>query len=295
MLMRGFWRSAKIALFAVSAGIFLPGLPLPLAHAQEGPRQAERLAEQTPQAQGSSSPGERIFAASCASCHGLDGQGTDRGPGIAESARVQRLSDAQLGDIISFGIPDTGMKPFRDLSADQIRNIVTYVRVLQGKHGPRSLPGDAGRGKQIFFGKGECSSCHAIYGAGGFLGPDLSSYGPANSTQTILDAILNTERSVPNGYRLATVTTRDGHRIEGLIRNEDNFSMQLLAQDGSFHFFRASDLQKVERSAQPLMPTNYRGRLSADELNDLVNFLVNGGASNKPLRASEEDDEGEDD
>ena len=286
--------SAKFVGIALFAAVALPG-QLPVLDGQEG-RQAARAAEQNAQVQNDSSPGERVFTASCSGCHGFDGQGTDRGPDIAGSARVQRLTDAQLADIISFGVPDTGMQPFRNLTADQIRDVVGYLRGLQGKRGTRAaLPGDAARGKEIFFGKGECSSCHAIYGAGGFFGPDLSSYGPANSAQAILDTILNTERTVPNGYRLAKVTTRDGHHFEGLIRNEDNFSLQLLTKDGSFHFFRASNIQKVERSAQPLMPTDYRGRLSADELNDLVNFLVNGGASNKPMRASPDIDEGEDD
>ena len=130
------------------------------------------------------------------------------------------------------------MPPFRGLSDDKVREVVSYLRVLQGKHDARSLPGDPVRGKEIFFGKGACSACHTIYGAGGFLGPDLSAYGTTTSAQAILDAILNTNRIVPAGYRLAIVTTRNGNRFEGVIRNEDNFSLQLQTKDGSFHFFR---------------------------------------------------------
>jgi len=285
---------ARFTLAAMFAAVAFSGrILVRAASAQEGPRQAER--DPNAPAQPNSAPGERVFAASCAGCHGLDGQGTDRGPGIAGSARVQRLTDAQLTDIILYGIPETGMAPIRNLTSDQIREVVGYLRVLQGNHGARALPGDVTRGKEIFFGKGECSTCHMIYGAGGFLGPDLSAYGPANSAQAVLDAILSTERTVPSGYRLASVTIRDGRRFDGVIRNEDNFSLQLLTKDGSVHLFRASDLQKVERSTQPLMPTNYRDRLSTDELNDLVNFLVNGGVSKKPMRTSQEDHEDEDD
>jgi len=282
------WRG-KIRFVAILAAVIFCGLTLVRnVFAQEGARPAE------PGGEHSSGAGERAFATSCAGCHGLDGQGTDRGPGIAGSARVRRLSDNQIADIISNGIPETGMPAFRTLSGDQVRDIVSYVRSLQGRSGPRALPGDAARGKEIFFGKGECGTCHTIYGAGGFLGPDLSAYGPANSAQAILDAILSTSRTVPVGYRLATVTARDGHRFEGVIRNEDNFSLQLLAKDGSFHFFRTPDLQKVERSAQPLMPTNYGDRLSSNELNDLVNFLVNGGISSKPIRDPQYDSDEDD-
>ena len=185
------------------------------------------------------------------------------------------------------------MPAFHSLSDDDIRGVVSHLRLLQGKREARSLPGDPNRGKEIFFGKGECSTCHTIFGAGGFLGPDLSAHGQTNSAQAILDTILSANRVVPIGYRLGIVTTHDGNRFEGVIRNEDNFSLQLQTKDGDFHFFRQSDLQNVERPAQSLMPTNYRDRLSLDELNDLVNYLVNGAAS-KNARNSEADPDEDD-
>ena len=70
------------------------------------------------------------------------------------------------------------------------------------------------------------------------------------------------------------LTTADGERLEGLIRNEDNFSLQFQTKDGSFHFFQKSDLRNLERRDSSLMPTDYRDRLSSSELDDLVSFLV---------------------
>ena len=166
------------------------------------------------------------------------------------------------------------MPAFHSLSAAQVRSLVSYIRALQGKTDSRAVPGDPVRGKAIFFGKGECSSCHAVSGQGGFLGPDLTAYGAASSAKQIQDAILNSNRIVPPGYRAAVATTRDGNAIEGVVRNEDNFSVQLQTQDGAFHFFQKSDLQKFEYSKQPLMPSNYAQRLNQDELNDLVSFLM---------------------
>jgi cytochrome c oxidase cbb3-type subunit III len=261
------------------------------ASAQQPTRQSDSRPGQSAPSHGGSSPGESVFATNCSGCHGLDGQGSERAPGIAGSAKVQRLSDEQLAKIVSNGVAGTGMPAFQALGDDKVRQIVSYLRLLEGKRGPRSLPGDATRGKEIFFGKGECSSCHRIYGAGGFLGPDLSTYSPGVSAQAILDALLTVDRVVPAGYRVAIVTTRDGHRFEGIARNEDNFSLQLQTKDGSFHFFEKSDLESVEHPNQSLMPTNYRQRLSPDELNDLVNYLVNGGISEKPARVPQNDEE----
>ena len=284
-----------ITLLAMIAVPFSGRISVTGAFAQQPARQPDSHPSQGAPLRGVSSPGESLFATHCSGCHGLDGQGSERAPGIAGNGKVQRLSDEQLAKIVSNGVAGTGMPAFQTLGDDKVRQIVGYLRVLEGKHGPRSLPGDATRGKQIFFGKGECSSCHKIYGAGGFLGPDLSTYSPGVSAQAVLDAIVAVDRVVPAGYRVAIVTTRDGQRFEGIARNEDNFSLQLQTKDGSFHFFEKSALEKVEHSNQPLMPTDYRQRLSPDELNDLVNYLVNGGISQKPERVPQNDEDDEED
>lgn len=166
------------------------------------------------------------------------------------------------------------MPAFHSLSATQVQSLVSYIRALQGKTDSRLVPGDASRGKEIFFGKGECSSCHSVAGQGGFLGPDLTAYGAAASAKQIQEAILNSNRIVPPGYKSAVATTREGSTVEGIVRNEDNFSVQLQTQDGAFHFFQKSDLQKFEYSKQALMPSNYSQRLTQDELNDVVSFLM---------------------
>jgi cytochrome c oxidase cbb3-type subunit 3 len=223
-----------------------------------------------------SAPGGRTFNSTCAGCHGLDGRGSDKGANIAASAKVRRLSDSQVSSIISNGIPGTGMPPFHTLSARQISLLVGYLRILEGKLDARTPPGDRTRGKEIFFGKGECSSCHMLSGEGGFLGPDLSAYGSSMSATAIRDEIVRPDRIEAAGYRSAAITTRDGDRMEGVIRNEDNFSLQLQTKDGSFHFFQKTELRSVEPLGHSVMPADYRQRLSPDELNDLVSYLMNG-------------------
>ena len=221
--------------------------------------------------------GRRSFNSSCAGCHGLDGRGGDKAPNIVGSEKVQHLSDAQISNIIANGIPGTGMPPFHSLSEQQVREVVNYVRTLQGKLDTGTAPGDAQRGKIIFFGKGECSTCHSVAGEGGFLGPDLSTYGLAMSVKAIRDEIVGPDRIARAGYRPGVVTTLDGARLEGIIRNEDNFSLQLQTRDGNFHFFQKTEVKSVEHPGNSLMPTNYGERLSATELDDLVSYLMSAG------------------
>jgi len=218
--------------------------------------------------------GRNTYNSSCAACHGLDGHGSDKAVNIAAGADAQHFSDAQLSGIIANGVSGTGMPAFRNLSATQVRAVVQYLRSLQGRAESRSLPGDPKRGKALFFGKAECSSCHMISGEGGFLGPDLSGYAATAEPTAIRDQILKTQRSPGFSYHPAVLTTADGERLEGLIRNEDNFSLQFQTKDGSFHLFQKSDLRNLERRDTSLMPTDYRDRLSSSEVDDLVSFLV---------------------
>jgi cytochrome c oxidase cbb3-type subunit 3 len=227
-------------------------------------------------------PGQITFASTCAGCHGLDGRGGDKAPNIAGNPKVQHFTDAQLADIISNGVPGTGMPPFHSMSPAQVRAVVGYLRVLQGKSKARALPGDAAQGKKIFFGKGACSTCHTISGEGGFLGPDLAPYGSSMSAEAILKAIVNPARTAPFGYRPAKIITRDGTSVEGVVRNEDNFSVQLQTKDGAFLFLQKADLQSFEYSGQSMMPANYADRLSRSELNDLISFLMSEGSPSKP-------------
>jgi putative heme-binding domain-containing protein len=241
-----------------------------------------------------SAAGKRSFTSTCAGCHGLDGRGSERAPSIATSPRIQKLSDKGLSNIISNGVPGTGMPAFHSLSAAQVLALVSYIRTLQGKTEARVLPGNAARGKDVFFGKGECSNCHSIAGHGGFLGPDLTSFGASSSAESISEAISRSTRIVPFGYRPASAITRDGTNIEGVVRNEDNFTVQLQTQDGAFHFFQKSDLQKLEYRNQSLMPANYAERLSHDELNDLVSYLIDASSSkDKPTKRGPKEDDAE--
>jgi len=233
------------------------------------------------------SSGKQTFAVSCAACHGLDGRGGERGPNIAADTRIQRLSDAQLSRIVTNGFPRTGMPAFRSLGPSSIKSLVGYLRVLQGQHPIAGLPGNPVRGQDLFSGKAGCSECHAIAGVGGSQGPDLSAYAPTRSPEEIKDAILNAGDRDPR--KIVNATSRDGQQYRGVVRNEDNFSLQLQTEDGTFHLLMKSELQKLERIPDSRMPSDYGKRLSPQELDDIVSYLMKAGEKADPKPASEDD------
>ncbi len=218
-----------------------------------------------------SARGRQTFASTCAGCHGLDGRGSERAPNIADSAKVQRFADGQIAHIIENGVPGTGMPAFHSLTARDVQTVVAYLRFLQGTKHTLNLPGDADRGEKLFFGNAGCSGCHMTAGKGGFIASDLSGYARTHSVDQIRSAI--TTPGNDRQARLVTVTTRAGDKYVGRIRNEDNFSLQLQALDGTFYFVDKSDLVDLD-SSQPLMPSTYGSTLSSSELNDLISYLM---------------------
>jgi len=256
-----------------------------LAFAAQAPRQ-------TPPA---SQPGEgrTIFEAACAGCHGLDGRGGERGPDIATRQPVVQLSDAEILEVLRGGRPAAGMPPFASLGAAKLNAVLAYLRSLQGKGASAVLPGDPAKGRDLFFGKARCSECHMVSGAGGFLGRDLTLYGANLSAKEIHSKIVNPGEGSGHSNKTAVATMRDAQRFSGVIRNQDNFSVQLQSFDGAFHLLKKSDVDKLEFRADPIMPSDYGTTLSATEINDLVSYLMTAARGPGSMAKRSAEDEAE--
>jgi len=221
--------------------------------------------------------GKRAFESSCASCHGLNGKGGERAPDIATKPDVVKLSDHETLKILREGILQEGMPPFATLGPAKLSAVLSYLRMLQGKGKASTVTANAEEGKGVFAGKGGCSQCHRVNGAGGFLGPDLSDYGASHSPDDIRNAIVSADKRPGSRKGLAKARTKDGQQVSGLVRNEDNFSVQLQALDGTFHLLEKSSLSELTFDSTPVMPGDYGSKLSKAELDQLVGYLMSTG------------------
>ena len=232
---------------------------------------------------------ERVFAANCAGCHGLDGKGGERAPDIVTRPSDRQLSDSALLKIVQKGVPGTSMPSFSHLGDPVLRSLTAYLRTLQRDRTTAVLPGDAQRGKELFRGKGGCSACHMIRGQGGFFASDLTSYAIGRAPDKIRDAIVFPNRNLAPNKRAVVATLRDGKTVEGIARNEDNFSIQLVTQDGVLHLLPKSALSNLSYRSESPMPADYGARLSATELQDLVNYLSSLAEKNAKQQTNEDD------
>ena len=236
--------------------------------------------------------GQALFAANCSACHGSDGRGGERAPSIATRREVVSRADADLIRAVQNGVPGTAMPGFGYMGTEKINAVVHYLRTLQGIGVEVKAPGDPRQGEQLFYGKAECSKCHMVNGRGGFLNSDLSGYGFGRSVEAVRSAILNPDRSMDRRSEAITVVAENQQRFTGLIRNEDNFSLMLQTEDGSFHTFIKEHIVRVERSGHSLMPNDYEKKLSSKEIDDLVSYLLKAGAPERaPAKTHDSDEE----
>jgi cytochrome c oxidase cbb3-type subunit 3 len=235
--------------------------------------------------------GQAVFAANCSACHGSDGRGGERAPNIATRREVVSRADADLIRAVQNGVPGTAMPAFGYMGALKINAVIQYLRSLQGIGVAVKVPGDPDLGENLFYGKAECSKCHMVNGRGGFLSSDLSGYGFGRSVEGVRSAILNPDRSMDRRSEAITVVAEDQHRFTGLIRNEDNFSLILQTEDGSFHTYSKEKIIRVEYSGHSLMPNDYEDKLSSKEIDDLVSYLLKAGAPERASNQKHDSDE----
>jgi len=97
---------------------------------------------------------------------------------------------------------------------------------------------------------------------GGFIASDLSSYGRSRPVEEIRETIIKPNQP-SNGLRgTVTIETRAGQTLTGVLRNEDNFSLQLQSWTVLFHLLMKSDVASIKRDSNSLMPAT-TGRRSA--------------------------------
>lgn len=129
-------------------------------------------AESQTASQQSAAEGQKIFAANCATCHGMTASGTAEGPSLygVGAASV----DFQMGTgrmPLAYQGPQGAQKP-QQFTQEQINDVAAFVAALApGPAVPaKSLlegTGDISRGGELF--RINCAMCHNVAGAGGAL------------------------------------------------------------------------------------------------------------------------------
>lgn len=173
--------------------------------------------------------GERLFAANCASCHGLDAQGQD---GVAPSLVGVGAAavDFQVGTgrmPMQASGPQAPAKPVQ-FTEDEISQLAAWVASLGA--GP-AIPtaeqvdgslGDPANGMLVF--RTNCAMCHGSIGGGGAL--TQGKFAPSlleTTPEHIYEAMLTGPQSMPV-FNDANITPEDKRDVIAYLDFQDNGS-----------------------------------------------------------------------
>jgi putative heme-binding domain-containing protein len=149
------------------------------------------------------------------------------------------------------------------LSADEMKQMIADV----AKHG------DPARGEALYRRKDQvCQKCHAIAGAGGQVGPDLTSIGASAQVDYLIESILLPNKAIKENYHSLNVALKDGRLVAGIPVRQTEKELVLRDAEDREVTISVKDIELKEQGGS-LMPEGLADMLTRAELVDLVRFL----------------------
>lgn len=221
----------------------------------------------------------QLFVQRCATCHGADAGGSDRGPALAGNRRLGARTASDIANIILNGTPG-GMPGFA-LAEDEVIPLADYVQSLNANAFETKPQGDAAAGERFFFGKGNCSSCHTAAGRGGATGPDLSNIARQLTLPELEQSLTDPNARIAPGYGVVDVTLNNGRTLRGFARSRGSHDLQLQTLDGGMRLLTDDEYKQIKTEDASLMPPL---RATPRERRDLLAWLSRlGGLSTGPV------------
>jgi putative heme-binding domain-containing protein len=106
------------------------------------------------------------------------------------------------------------------------------------------------------------------------MAPDLTNIG-TRPLALIKESIVDPSKGLSLlGQEAVTVTLKDGQAVRGIARNRNNYSLQVVDQQGTLHLISMIDVKELAISEKSAMPGDYAKRLSGEGLQNLLAYLA---------------------
>ncbi|HEX7449642.1 MAG TPA: PVC-type heme-binding CxxCH protein [Pirellulales bacterium] len=125
-------------------------------------------------------------------------------------------------------------------------------------------------GKKLF--TANCAKCHTLFGQGGQIGPDLTSY-KRDDVPNMLVNIVNPSAEVREGFETYQAVTDDGRIVSGFLVDRDNQVVVLRGADGQNVTLAHDEIDELAPQRKSLMPEGVLAKLTDQEVRDLFAYL----------------------
>lgn len=138
--------------------------------------------------------------------------------------------------------------------------------------GPLLTKGDGDRyeGKKLF--TQQCAKCHTLFGAGGQIGPDLTTF-KRDDLDTILLSVVNPSAEIREGFETLLVVTDDGRTVSGFLVDRDSQILVLRGADGQNVTLPQAQIEETIPQRKSLMPEGLLNDLTDQQIRNLFAYL----------------------
>jgi putative membrane-bound dehydrogenase-like protein len=201
---------------------------------------------------------------------------------------------------------DAGKIPAKEVPLEQLRRIVLHkdagLDKLVEKHWGKIAPATAGekltqirntlaalqkgkadpvRGQALF--TQHCAVCHALFGQGNKVGPDLTSADRKNR-EFLVTSIIDPSAVIRPEFAAYNILTTDGRILTGLVVENTPQAVTLLDAKNERTVLPRDKIDEIKVSAASLMPEKLLDALSEQEVRDLFGYLQ---ADGPPAKGAE--------
>jgi putative heme-binding domain-containing protein len=216
--------------------------------------------------------GRHNLNAACSRCHGRDGRG-GKGPDLTRGVYTRVETDRDIIDVITNGVPGTGMAGLGPVYEDFYVPVLAYMRseaVRANRRRAAPPAGSAVRGKELFA-KHLCTGCHWVSGSGGRLGPNLTKL--AAAVDYVRQSVREPDSQVDGAHQKVFLLDQYGRPLPAKRLSEDTYDILVMDEKENLHSIAKQDLEMLEYLPESWMPS-FVGVLSPDDIEDLTTYLM---------------------
>lgn len=118
-----------------------------------------------------------------------------------------------------------------------------------------------------------CIRCHAVFGEGGKVGPDLSDVAAKYGEAELLASVLTPSQRIAEGYNAVAFELTNGLLVFGQIQKETADTIELYDTNGESKTLDKSDVESRTPSKTSVMPDGLAPLMSKDAFADLFAYL----------------------
>jgi len=140
---------------------------------------------------------------------------------------------------------------------------------------------DRAHGRALY--EASCARCHALFGSGGALAPDLTGSN-RRDLDYLLTNMVDPSAVIPDDYRARLVWSHDGRLVTGIVRRRTESTLVLGTETGEI-VVEQRDIDEERLSDISTMPEGLLDALQPADIADLVAYLQGDAQAERPATA----------